>query len=207
MTHTIFLIVHIAAGTVALLAGAVAIYAKKGGKLHVRLGKVFVISMLLTAIAALILSAIKPNPFLMGIGFFTLFLAGSGWVWGMRMQPEKRLLRGRYMGYFGVLSAVFMYYETFCHGPINIILMVFATILLGMAANDALRKGLPKSHIVLHGGRMGGAYIAASTAFLVVNIPPEWGINEIWVWLAPTIVGSPLIAIALRKWSNPSKAI
>jgi hypothetical protein len=47
---------------------------------------------------------------------------------------------------------------------------------------------------------MGGAYIAASTAFLVVNV--EWGVVG---WLLPTAIGSPLIAFALRKYRKRRK--
>ena len=79
---------------------------------------------------------------------------------------------------------------------LNIVLLVFGTLLLGFSSFDFFRKKLPANPYILHAGRIGGAYIAAVTAFLVVNfsfLPP------LLVWLAPTLVGSAAIALSIRK--------
>ena len=49
-----------------------------------------------------------------------------------------------------------------------------------------------------HLGSMSGSYIAATTAFLVVNIQlPQFN----WtLWLLPTLIGSILIVRAIRKY-------
>jgi hypothetical protein len=43
---------------------------------------------------------------------------------------------------------------------------------------------------------MGGSYISAVTAFVVVNFQFQPGFV---LWLLPTAIGSPLIAMAIRK--------
>jgi hypothetical protein len=51
--------VHIAAGSLALLAGAVAISARKGGRLHARSGTGFVAAMLLLWVTATVLHLLE----------------------------------------------------------------------------------------------------------------------------------------------------
>ncbi len=41
----------------------------------------------------------------------------------------------------------------------------------------------------------GGSYIAMTTALLVVNL----GTHATWAWVAPTLVGSPIIAWVSRE--------
>jgi hypothetical protein len=49
-----------------------------------------------------------------------------------------------------------------------------------------------------HIGSMGGSYVAAVTAFVVVNIQlPQYG----WVlWVLPTAIGTAIIAQTIRKY-------
>ncbi len=197
MTAQILLFIHIAAGTIALLSGGIAAFAKKGSKPHVLPGRIFATSMAITACSALALSILRPNTFLLAVGFFTLYLTGSGWLWARRIPLNRRASMGRYFGYFGLATALYMLYSAYTPGRINVVLLVFAAILLGMAGFDAFRRQRPKAPLELHGARMGGAYIAAFTAFVVVNI--DFGI---WGWLGPTIVGSALITLGIRRYKQ-----
>jgi hypothetical protein len=54
-----------------------------------------------------------------------------------------------------------------------------------------------------HLGSMGGSYISATTAFVVVNVDfPQYG----WVlWILPTIVGSTLITFTIIKYKSQFK--
>jgi hypothetical protein len=205
MLHSILLYTHIAAGSLSLVAGAMAVGSRKGGFTHRAAGKAFALAMTVTALAAIAISlAIRPSPFLLSIGFFTLFLVGSGWVWGMRQNPEIRFHRSKYMAGFGLASAAYMFYTAFAGAGITVVLVAFGAVLALFAAKDLLRTVKPASPIVLHGERMGGAYIAAVTALLVVNVPEDFPLNSLWLWLGPTIIGSPLIAIGLNRWQHRS---
>lgn len=197
MTAQIILYAHIAAGTLALAMGAIAAIAKKGGNLHIQTGRIFVVCMAITAITAIWLSVIRPNPFLLGIGFFTGYLVASGWNWARRIKISLRTRYAKMLAFPGIGAAVYMLFQSWNDGRINMVLIVFGTILLAMAIPDAFRRKNPESPIRLHAGRIGGAYIAAFTAFLVVNI--EWGLI---VWLGPTVVGTPLIFLALRRFEK-----
>ena len=54
-----------------------------------------------------------------------------------------------------------------------------------------------KAWLYRHIGKMSGAYIATVTAFLVTNIH---FLPSTIVWLAPTVIGTPLIAYTIRKY-------
>ena len=61
------------------------------------------------------------------------------------------------------------------------------------------KKFVKNAWLYDHISRMGGSFIATSTAFLLVNIQ----IEPVWVmWLLPTIVGTPMIVLASRNWKN-----
>jgi hypothetical protein len=81
-------ILHVAGGTVALLAGLVAISSSKGGRVHRTAGNVFVVSMVVMAAFADYLAVVMPDqlPNLIG-GTFTIYLVATAWmtVW----RPER----------------------------------------------------------------------------------------------------------------------
>jgi uncharacterized membrane protein len=197
MIHTTILILHIVAGTLALLAGAVAIFSQKGKTVHRSGGKLFVATMTITALAAIGLSLLNPNMFLLAIGFFTLYLTFSGWIWALRMTQAKKVSLNYLIGSFGLLSALLLLYKAFTvSNRVNIILLVFAGIQLSMALVDLLKKLAIRKNTSRHISKIGGAYIAATTAFLVVNnsfLPP------ILAWLAPSLIGTVFIILAIRK--------
>ena len=195
------LVLHASSGGLALLVGGIAAYAKKGQRLHRHCGNIFIYSMLFSATMALVMSQIKPNPFLFGIGLFTVYLILSGWipVWKRDLSIKKKYIKG--VGIFGTSSALFMAYQAYIGGfkDAAIILIVFGSILLSFSVSDLITKFRPANGISRHGGRMGGAYIATFTAFLVVNnsfLPP------LVAWLMPTVIGSLLIFLSLRKWNK-----
>lgn len=74
----IFLIVHIAGGSIGLLTGLLNIIQKKGDKKHKQIGRVFYFSMLVAGLSSLVLSYLKQNYFLFMVGLFTLYMVVSG---------------------------------------------------------------------------------------------------------------------------------
>jgi len=203
-THKIFLFIHIVFGGMALATGLVAILSKKGNRIHRGGGKIFVGSMILTSVSAVILSFINPNPFLMAIGFFSLYLTLAGWIWALRLKEEIRMVWNKRVSVLGVLISIFMLYQAFANGKLNLVLLVFGIIQLVLAASGLFQKADRKKNIPRHVARIGGAYIATVTAFLVVNVDFLPGLI---LWLAPTVLGTILISVAITKWikrTNPT---
>lgn len=83
--------IHIAAGLVALVAGAIALYATKGSPLHRRAGLVFVAAMLaMSSTGALMALFVKPNPVNVMAGSLTFYLVSSGLLAVKRSVADAR---------------------------------------------------------------------------------------------------------------------
>jgi uncharacterized membrane protein len=68
---------HIVSGLIALLAGAIALAAKKGGPLHRNAGLVFVVSMAMMAASGALLAALKPDALSVVAGLLSLYLVAT----------------------------------------------------------------------------------------------------------------------------------
>ena len=71
---------HIVTGSAALLAGGVALFARKGGRLHVQSGTLFLASMLAMAGTGALIAAVKPERGTAVIGVLTAYLVATGWM-------------------------------------------------------------------------------------------------------------------------------
>jgi uncharacterized membrane protein len=65
---------HVAAGLLALVSGAVALYAVKGGRLHRRSGTLFVYSMLFMAASGALMAVVRMQPINIMAGVLTFYL-------------------------------------------------------------------------------------------------------------------------------------
>ena len=80
--------VHIGCGTVGLVSGVVAAFAKKGEKLHRAAGTVFFFSMLVMAIFAAWLAIVVPGQMSNLLGaILTFYLVATGWL-TVRRKPR-----------------------------------------------------------------------------------------------------------------------
>ena len=72
--------IHIAAGILALPAGAVAVAARKGGRLHARAGSCFFAAMLVLGVTAAILEPFREQPGSPLNGIIVLYFVATSWV-------------------------------------------------------------------------------------------------------------------------------
>ncbi|MBL7693148.1 MAG: carboxypeptidase-like regulatory domain-containing protein [Flavipsychrobacter sp.] len=207
------LLLHIAAGTVALLCGTAALMAVKGRKGHKQTGTVYNYCMYVVGISAMVMTMIKFNPFLLSISVFTLYLTFSGMramqYW--RSGRPSLTFRGRLPYLTAVVTALFMILYPFIKMAITNaafvpVLSIFGSIMLILSVRDlqllADENTTGKQNrvwLLQHIGKMSGSYIAAITAFLVnnVSLKPAW-----IVWILPTVVGSVLTTMTARKWTK-----
>lgn len=82
------LLVHICAGTLGLLSGTAALCFRKGSRPHVLTGRVFVVSMLIMAVAAVDLAIVKHQPNNVGGGILTFYLIGTAWLTAKRRDGK-----------------------------------------------------------------------------------------------------------------------
>jgi uncharacterized membrane protein len=204
----ICLALHIVAGTLSLLTGSINIIARKGGKQHRLLGKIFLISMLVVAGSAFILSIIHPNYFLFIVGVFTLYMVGSGTRY-LRFKNLNHMpkigpidwLLTYFMVVFGVLFILFGIYHLVHKNTFGLVFIAFGGIGLSMVKADFNNfRGKAKeanTWLLVHIQRIIGAYIATVTAFLVVN---NTILPSVVAWLLPSVILTPLIFKWIKKY-------
>ena len=75
----LMLIAHVSAGCIAILAGAAALSARKGERLHRRVGTIFFASMLVMGVFATVLSVLRQPGTIAG-GIFVCYLVATAWA-------------------------------------------------------------------------------------------------------------------------------
>src|SRR5215469_16159692 len=90
--RTPILVLHICAGMLAMLSGAVAASFRKGSHRHVVAGKVFVFSMLTMAAGGIYLAILKHEPDNVGGGLITFYLTVTAWLTARRMDGQTSKL-------------------------------------------------------------------------------------------------------------------
>ncbi len=205
----ILLAIHIIAGGIGLFTGTINLIRTKGDKKHQLTGKFFFYGMIINAIAGFIMSIMHNNLFLLIIAVFSFYMVATG----QRFLSLKKLDKGQKaepidwaLSITMILFALgFLSYGSYlCVNGNNmgIILLVFGMISILMARKDILiYKGNLKfknEWLLVHIQRMVGGYIAALTAFLVVN---NVYLPSLVAWLGPTVVLTPLIVYWSRKYA------
>jgi uncharacterized membrane protein len=201
-TIKILIYIHAAFGGIALLAGLVSIIAKKGLAIHKKSGIVFFYTMLVSAVTAMIV-AFLPNhesPFLFAVGIFSLYFILTGKRSLRFKYKNPNLQTDKWISRMMIITGILMIFlPIILSNSLNIVLCVFAIVGIVFSVRDLILfknpERLKKGWLKLHLGKMLGAYISATTAFVVVNefFPSFYG------WFIPGIVGGFLIAYWFRK--------
>jgi uncharacterized membrane protein len=225
--HTLIIaitILHVLAGTVALLVGLVSMFSKKGSKVHNRSGLVYVWSMIVVAVTALPMCLLQSfnlfRLFLTGIAVLSFYLCITGWRATKQKKSgptsvDRLLTYGTLVVSIGMMSFG-IYLLTNGVSMLAVLFPFFGFLTFRNAQHDAKMFGRTpeKMHWFYHHiTRMGASYIATFTAFLVNNMSrllpagtPGW-IGTIG-WIAPTLVGSLLIARTIwyyKQKFNPAE--
>jgi uncharacterized membrane protein len=210
----VLLALHVLCGAVAFVCAPVALSTAKGGKTHRRWGKIYFWAMAGVAVTALILSLALPIFFLAMVAVFSFYSAFAGY----RILSLKDMYTGarpKLVDWLAAVVTILSSFLLFLMGflkpelmrvgviqvaghKVSIVSVVFGII--GMSMGKASIAGFLKRPTekmfwwFAHMEGMIGSYIAAMTAFSAVNLTrwfgPAW-----WVWLWPTIVGVPAIAV------------
>ncbi|MEX1003551.1 MAG: DUF2306 domain-containing protein [Crocinitomicaceae bacterium] len=193
---------HVFLGGIALLAGAIALASKKGGRFHRLSGKIFFYSLLVSALTAMSLSTMPghENPFLFTIGIFCVYFILSGYLALRHKNPTVHLLPDQLISLTMLLTGVIMIaFPVIYYGGFNIVMTVFGALGIFLSIQDFRlyrnKERLQKNYLSSHLVKMIAAYISAFTAFVVVNqfLPGIYG------WLAPGFVGTFFILFWTRR--------
>jgi len=221
MTDTlfkIFLAVHVLGGGIGLAAGTINMFRPKGDRIHKIAGMYFFYGMLTAATAALVLSVMHRNYFLFITGVFTFYMVSTGKRYLLRRQlpgsPKPNFIDWALtlgMLVFGIAFISLGAYKLFLGNTFGLVFIAFGFIGSSMVRADIKNYTQPPADkslwLTTHLQRMIGAYIAATTAFLVVNLPHGILPDSLSFipWLLPTALLVPLIYKWTAKYSTKKK--
>ncbi len=208
--------IHILAGTVALLVAPIALLTVKGGPTHRRWGKVYFWAMAGVAATAIVVGFWRSILFLVLTAVFSFYAALSGY----RVLYRKRTDLGQRASALDWAAAVITLVASVAlvalgftqptptFQRLSTVAIVFGGVGFSLAGLDVWQFWSPpadkRAWWYKHMANMIGSYIAAVTAFSVVNFH---FLPTTLRWLWPTMIGSPLIAIWIiyykRRFNKP----
>jgi uncharacterized membrane protein len=217
LAETLVLQLHVAAGFAALFAGTGALATEKGGRRHRLLGRGYAGSMAVVSGSALLLLPFDPaafRQFLALVAVFSFYFVLSGY----RSLPGRRSAVGPapvdwtaarllLVASFGLVGFAFVgLLAGTSYGPVTLAFGGLGAVFgagdswsfraAGSRGSDEPGEtgGLPFAD---HVSRMAASYVAAVSAFSAVN----FGFLPTTIrWLWPTILGTPLIFLLVRRY-------
>ncbi len=218
MIFNAVLALHMTGGAVALVAGPVAMLARKGEHLHRLSGCSYGVAMVVTAASALCLALATSNVLLLMIAVFSFFLVFTGW----RALRQKRLHEGghgaRWFDWLVAGLTLAFSAGLFVRGwstGWDVTELFFGAgggILALRGMRELTGRGVrPGDWLVRHMVGMSAAYIATVSAFAVVTLT---ALPRPVAFIGPTLIGTPLIAwlatrltVALRQGLTPGEIL
>ena len=201
MVGAILLLVHIAAGSMALLTAFVAVITAKGGRYHVLAGRIYAMAMTVIFLTALPLAILGSSVFLLFIAVFSFYLVFAGWRFARNRRGLPQLFDWCAAGIMGITGLAMWGYGVLLGSAGDgqwVTMLIFGAIAVALSLVDgAYYFGLTRGRmrggaqrIQRHLTNMLAGTIATVTAVAVVNVD----LDPVWLpWNLPTIVITPLI--------------
>lgn len=211
MLLTVTVTLHALAGAVALVSMWIPILAKKGGPAHRKAGRVYEIAM--TGVVVLAWAACVENlvagRHLGTVPFLALLalLALGNLRYGMNVlkpTPPTPFARALAFAMIGGGLAAF----TYGVGAGQILILPFAGLCVFFGVQHTRAYAAPpperRARVAAHLGNVLGSCIAGWTAFLVVTNNGRIPLPPLVIWLAPTVMFTPMIVLWGRSWAKPA---
>ena len=208
--------IHIIAGLVAILAGAMAMIAAKGSPLHRKAGTLFTISMLIMTGSAAIVSFFLRTDHVTGVvALVTTYLVGTSWlVVKRKVEDSYRLLAGLALAAAIVGLYSLSLWFNFVEDPNTLItknsppqaLVFFGVVSLLCAALDVrlLRAGqiAGAQRLVRHLWRMCFAMLIATGSFFAgqMQVFPEFVRKSSMLGVPVLIIPVLLVIVTTLYW-------
>ena len=202
--------IHAGLGVICLVSGILALTAKKTKGRHPTAGRVFAVSLTLAFAAILLNILVQKNVFMLGMGWLAVYTGAEGWRALLRFKgslaPEPTAFDYILGGTTALLSLGLVAFGVRIFVASNNV-MGFVCIGFGLLGVfllrgtwQRLRTPPPKQQwLAVHIGMMVGAFSAALTAFLAVQLSGHLGGFEWVVWVAPTLLMSRYGAFETKR--------
>jgi uncharacterized membrane protein len=179
------LIVHIASGGVALPAGAAALWFRKGGGPHAKVGTVFFGAMLVLTVTGWAIASLKPDWGTAVIAILTAYLVATSWVTARRRDGKAGPFELFGFAVATACAVTFLGLGFFgVHQPnslppaVNFPFAALAVLAAALDLNFILRRGVsPAQRIARHLWRMCTALLIAAFSFFLGQqkvMPTSW---------------------------------
>jgi uncharacterized membrane protein len=211
---TVTLAIHIICGFSALITGFISMLNRKGGKQHRLTGKIFFAGITGVFVSATIISIAKQLAFLFMVGFFSYYLACSGYrVLRVKKGQQQAKAIDWVISLTGVLAGLalmgfsitwFMHWGAW--GAVPLTFGIFCLVNGLQDIRSYTTQAVDKQYrIRKHGARMGGAFAATLTAFIVVNV--HIGSSSWILWILPGVLTGIWISRAIKNYLGGSKPV
>jgi uncharacterized membrane protein len=193
--------IHIAAGGISLLAGAIALYALKGGSLHRKGGVVFAYAMFAMSLSGVYIAVTLPVRISVIAGVLAAYLVATSWLTVRKPRWHSQTFDVILMAFAFATAAMAYYWGVLALGAPDGRLdrfpstpfFIFGSVALIGALLDLrvlIVKGVAGKHrIARHLWRMGFAMYIATSAFFLgqAKLFPE-PIRKIWLLATPVLL-------------------
>ena len=206
---------HILAGFGAFFIAPIPLTTAKGGRTHRRWGKIYFWLMAVVASTAIVLAIWRPVVLLALVAVFSFYFAFRGY----RVLGRKRPDHGqgpKALDWIGALVALAGSFGLIVLGiwrptpvwqQLGVVAVVFGAVGAGIAGYDLRQFTHPPRDKSFwwysHMSGMIGSYIAAVSAFSVVNFS---FLPTVIRWLWPTAIGLPLLFYWIRAYRKKFSA-
>ncbi len=200
---------HVTAGAFALVAGGVALFARKGEMWHRLAGNVFFVSMIVMTVAAFGAAIVKDQAINITASTVTFYMIMTSWMAAMRRDGEiGQFETVALIGGLGVVaSAAWFAVTDKGAAPVHYVFGTIAAIAVLCDASVIWRQGLSgKRRIARHLWRMSfamlvatGAYFAGQPKF-VPAILRETNMNFAPIVLVLVLLVFWLVRVRFTKW-------
>ena len=181
MASNILLVIHITAGSIALLMAVVALVTAKGGRYHVLAGRVYATAMTVIFLTALPLALLGASVLLLLIAVFSFYLVFAGWRFARNRRGRPQPVDWSAIAIMGATGlAMWGYGAVLANGGSEqwVTMLIFGGIAVALSLVDAryyfrlAREQRPSYNrrIQRHLTNMLAGTIATVTAVLVVNV-------------------------------------
>jgi hypothetical protein len=209
MTRELILQVHSITGFLIFGTGLLQFVLKKGTRLHVNLGKVYLYGWILLLMSGAYLG----GPLITLIGIFGFYFALTGSRIARLKNNSFALFDKIVLGIGAAVMVAILYYGTrlllFSDSSFGIIFLVFGLLFLLTIQKDirkyigigpeVIRKYGKLDWYFEHLNRMSISFIAAVTAFTSIQNVFQ---NNVLNFIMPTVIGIILISMAVKRLSK-----
>ncbi len=220
MTHFIILMLHIAAGILALLFFAIPLVTHKGGQAHIGAGRAYLLAMVVVAFSAFVLcthrllddasSAAQTNMAWLLI-FISILALAAGWF-GVRVLRFKNR-KTRHQRPIDLILPAILSVSALAIGwygwiQENTLLTLFSVVGVVVGAKQLHYWLTPPTETMhwwyAHMAGMITCCIATVTAFLVTAVPRllGWDHTPILLWFAPALIMGGLLEVWTKRYKK-----